>query len=594
MFSRTRSTANAVQSNATTIDEWVEEQEKELQQRLQALQNVFGDVDKKLMKQSLRKKKNVLGPKDIQQFIQQQQTADQQKRAEKQKLKRRKEIKRRKEEEEARKQEEEQLRQVQEQLMGRFRIIPRAEIESIYEECGRDYEKTVEELLLLVALVEKEQAAKEEEKQTETETTKQKQNAADSEENSGGVRFRFQEEDSENERKVVKQFLLQSMSRSRIAINRTDAVSRKLKEKEESKDKDKVDVSLIESRAEEEEEEDTQAKERTALEAVLKKQFADLPEDTVTTVLTNTNYNKDKAIEELLFRSENMKVKNLVLIFGKYVEEFEVREALVNSDWDVRKATVELNTKMEQRQADKRREEEELNKMKEKEREKELKKIEEERKRKRNEMLKTSMRFVEKGRVEKKKNLGAMFEKRMQEMAEKERLQKEEQQQKQNQNVSAAKKGLAMNLANILTPEMLAGGRPPPRPVRASAPAPQHPHPHPASPLLHSATAVVQGGTGAPEAITTVDTPTTSSGLLFFFILLFHSFIADILQQNEKRTISSWIRFCKCARLEQWGRGAEGRLLVQNDLLMPRRPPKPLSKTKKTERDVLIRVLCQR
>ncbi|KAL6047848.1 GTPase IMAP family member 4-like, variant 2 [Balamuthia mandrillaris] len=511
MFSRTRSTANAVQSNATTIDEWVEEQEKELQQRLQALQNVFGDVDKKLMKQSLRKKKNVLGPKDIQQFIQQQQTADQQKRAEKQKLKRRKEIKRRKEEEEARKQEEEQLRQVQEQLMGRFRIIPRAEIESIYEECGRDYEKTVEELLLLVALVEKEQAAKEEEKQTETETTKQKQNAADSEENSGGVRFRFQEEDSENERKVVKQFLLQSMSRSRIAINRTDAVSRKLKEKEESKDKDKVDVSLIESRAEEEEEEDTQAKERTALEAVLKKQFADLPEDTVTTVLTNTNYNKDKAIEELLFRSENMKVKNLVLIFGKYVEEFEVREALVNSDWDVRKATVELNTKMEQRQADKRREEEELNKMKEKEREKELKKIEEERKRKRNEMLKTSMRFVEKGRVEKKKNLGAMFEKRMQEMAEKERLQKEEQQQKQNQNVSAAKKGLAMNLANILTPEMLAGGRPPPRPVRASAPAPQHPHPHPASPLLHSATAVVQGGTGAPEAITTVDTPTTSS-----------------------------------------------------------------------------------
>jgi len=62
-----------------------------------------------------------------------------------------------KEEEEEEENREAGVKATQGKLLDRFKILPLTEISKVCDECGGDYEKTVEELLLLVAIVEKQQ-----------------------------------------------------------------------------------------------------------------------------------------------------------------------------------------------------------------------------------------------------------------------------------------------------------------------------------------------------------------------------------------------------------------------------------------------------
>jgi len=98
------------------------------------------------MEDTIRAKKDkTASSKDVHTFIARQKEAKKAKSA----------LKKQQDEEEKRKTEElaEENRQ---KLMKRFQILPQSEIAAIYEECDHDYDKTLNELLLLVAIVEQE------------------------------------------------------------------------------------------------------------------------------------------------------------------------------------------------------------------------------------------------------------------------------------------------------------------------------------------------------------------------------------------------------------------------------------------------------
>lgn len=126
--------------------------------RLTHIRNrVFGDVDGKLMEETVMLHKTATS-KDVKSFIAIQKEA-----------KKKKAIQRKERIEKEKKEEDALVEANRQKLLKRFAILPREEIAEIYEECDRDYDRTVNELLILVAMVESQQ---EQESGEEPETEK--------------------------------------------------------------------------------------------------------------------------------------------------------------------------------------------------------------------------------------------------------------------------------------------------------------------------------------------------------------------------------------------------------------------------------------
>jgi len=269
-----------------TVDEWVEE----MNRKLRGLSRIFPSVDKETLKQSVSAKRHGIDVNAVKQFS----AMERKERREKQKERLRRARERRKDLRAKRvAREKKKIEQERNRLIDRFKVLPVEEIQNIYEECGGDYEKTTQELLLLVALVEQ-----------ETQTAK---SVIVVDKDKVSINSPSQEE----EEKFVDDFLLASMSPSVLC-----AVSQKKKEEED----------------------------REALFHIAAEQFMDMEEEEIRKILEENDWKTDTSIKQLLIITEDKKVAALQDIFHDITEE-EIREILTDNDWDVVKATETLNSK---------------------------------------------------------------------------------------------------------------------------------------------------------------------------------------------------------------------------------------------------------